>query len=304
MGSGKDSEAIVEAGSRLLRDPRDQRLSIGSPGEVRLLGVPWDWSVSGRPGSRFAPQRIRSFLYSMTPHAPGVGSDFTYTIEDLGDVNVAPGDHKLTFKRIRASASKAYNARLAVFLGGDHSITRWTVEPLAEEELGILVLDAHYDLRVVSEGLTSGSWLGELLEQWRGRVEALVIGVADYLNPPYLESRASELGVRVIPLARIIEKGVEEALEAIDRLAERGFSYYYISIDMDHLGEAWAPGVNAPSPLGLDPQSSMLILREAASKLKPRGIDVVEVAPPYDVGDRTSRLAAALLLYVMHSTLR
>jgi len=296
-----EAQPIVPPGNRLIRDARDIRISDMKPGKVNLLGIPWDWSVSGRPGSRYAPSEIRRFLMSLTPHAPGRGSDLEFGIRDLGDVNVAPGDARLTQSRVVKAARIAYEARLAVFLGGDHSITRWTLEPLIGEGLGVLVMDSHYDLRQVTEGVTSGSWLGEILEDHRGDIDVVVVGVADYINPPYLAYRARELGVTVIPALDIQSKGLEKALEAIDRLRERGYSNYYISVDMDHLAEAWAPGVNSPAPLGLDPIVSLRIIEHAASALSPRGFDVVEVVPAFDVGGRTSRLAAALILHLIHT---
>ncbi|MET1128104.1 MAG: arginase family protein, partial [Thermoproteota archaeon] len=120
----------------------------------------------------------------------------------------------------------------------------------------------------------------------------------------YLGERAAKLGVHVVPAWRIAREGVEAAGEAVEHLLESGAEEYYISVDVDHVAEAWAPGVNAPSPLGLDPRESAAILLEASRRLRPRGIDVVEVSPPYDVGDATSRLAAALLLYAIYGALR
>ncbi|MEB3851950.1 MAG: arginase family protein [Desulfurococcales archaeon] len=289
-------------GSPLLRDPRDSRLPRG-PGGVALLGVPWDWNVSGVPGARLAPARVRRALLSLRPHAPGLGGGFPCSVEDLGDVRVAPGDPGVTGARAVEAARLAYRrGRVAAFLGGDHSITRWTIEPLLEGggSVSLLVMDAHYDMRSVEEGLTSGSWLWEVLQAHPGRLKVAVVGVADYANPPYLEERARRAGVEVVPRARLLG-GVEPALEAVDRLAEWGASASYISVDMDHLAQAHAPGVNAPNPLGLDPRESVEVLLHAARRLRPRGVDVVEVTPTVDVGDSTSRLAAVLLAYTLHA---
>jgi agmatinase len=291
-------------GAPLLRDPRDERLPRG-PGGVALVGVPWDWSAAGRPGARLAPARIRAALAGLRPHAPGLGDPFPCPIEDLGDVRIAPGDPAASFPRIVEAARLAYSrGRVAAFLGGDHSITRWTVEPLASQgPVALLVMDAHYDMRSVEEGLTSGSWLWDLLRAHPGRVRAAVVGVADYANPPYLAGRAREAGVIVVPRSRLLD-GVEPALEAVDRLAEEGAPHAYISIDMDHLAQAHAPGVNSPSPLGMEPRESLAVLLHAAERLAPAGVDVAEVTPTVDVGDATSRLAAVLLAYTLHAACR
>ncbi len=296
-------EPLQEPGGSLLRDPRDERMPWNPSGgpAAALVGVPWDWSAAGVPGARLAPQRIRGYLRSLRPHAPGLGSGFPCGILDLGDVRVAPGDLVLTSRRIVEAARRAYaSGVVAVFLGGDHSITRWTLEPLLEGggEASILVLDAHYDMRSVSEGLTSGSWLWDLAQAHGGRLRIAVVGVADYSNPPYLAGRARDLGALIVPRIQLLG-GLEPALEAVDKLAEQG-GEAYISIDMDHLDQAYAPGVNSPTPLGMSPVESLQVLLYAAEKLKPRGLDVVEVTPTVDVGDSTSRLAARLVAYTLH----
>ncbi len=289
-------------GSRLLRDPLDERIKPSREGEVVVVGVPWDWSTSGRPGSRFAPSKLREWLYRFTRHAPGF-TDFKYDIVDLGDVRVAPGDVSVTSRRIVEAARLAYTrGRIVAFLGGDHSISRWTVEPLVENGLGLLVLDAHYDMRSVEEGLTSGSWLWDLWISHKGRVKVVVLGVSDYSNPEYLAMRASEAGFKIVPRLRLLE-GLQEALEAIDWLTEQGLERFYISIDLDHLDISHAPGVNSPTPLGMTPWESLKILEYAARKLKPKGVDVVEIIPQLDVAEITVATAAKLLVYTIHNTL-
>ena len=298
----KLEELFEQPGSRLLRDPRDERVKASSRGEVVLVGVPWDWSTSGRPGARFAPARVRSWIYRFTGHAPGAG-DFRCSIADLGDVRVAPGDYSLTSRRVVEAARLAYSmGRLAVFLGGDHSITRWTVEPLADGGVGILVFDAHYDMRSVEEGLTSGSWLWDLTVAHPGRVKAAIVGVSDYSNPEYLAYRAREAGHKVVSRLEILEN-IEEALEAVDWLESLGLESYYISIDADHLDVSHAPGVNSPTPLGMTPWETLKILDYAASKLKVKGVDAVEVTPDLDVADITISTIAKLLIHTVNKTL-
>ena len=289
-------------GSRLLRDPWDVRIEPSNAGEVVVVGVPWDWSTSGRPGARYAPSRLRDWIYRFTRHAPS-STDFKYSIADLGDVRVAPGDINVTSRRIVEAARIAYTrGKLVAFLGGDHSITRWTVEPLAENSLGLLVLDAHYDMRSVEEGLTSGSWLWDLWVAHKGRVKAVIVGVSDFNNPEYLAMRAMEAGFKVIPRLKLLES-LQYALEAVDWLSEQGLENFYISIDVDHLDISHAPGVNSPTPLGMTPWESLRILEYAARKLKPRGVDVVEVTPQHDVAEVTVATTAKLLLYTIHNTI-
>ncbi len=283
----------------LLKDPYDVKVTVSNEADIGLVGVPWDWSTAGRPGARYAPANIRSQLYSLRPHAPGLYTG-ELRVRDLGDIDVVPGNYDETGRRVTVVAKHVYGTlRFTLFIGGDHSITRWTVEPLADTGVGLLVLDAHYDMRSVREGVTSGSWLYEVKARWRENVDTVIIGVADFLNPSYLESRARELGVRVVAAREVHRKGIEAALEAIDKLAEAGARAYYVSVDMDHLAEAYAHGVNSPSPLGLEPWQTIAILQEAFRKLRPVAADITEVVPAYDVGGATARLAAHIALYML-----
>ncbi len=286
----------------LLRDPLDIRISPSPEGEIVILGVPWDWSTAGRPGARFAPGKVRSWIYRFTGHAPG-SRDFKCRFNDLGDVEVAPGDLIVTSRRIVDAARLAYSkGELAVFLGGDHSITRWLLEPLASEPLGILVLDAHYDLRSVSEGYTSGSWLWDLHLAHKGSVYAAIIGVSDFANPEYMASRAREAGFTVVPRYKLIED-LDAAYEAVDRLKSLGARNYYVSLDIDHLHASYAPGVNSLNPMGMTPWESLKILEYAGRTLKPGGLDLVELVPEADVADITASTASKLLLYSINSVL-
>ncbi|MDT7868101.1 MAG: arginase family protein [Acidianus sp.] len=284
--------------ARLLKDPGDVRVSELKP-VIPLVGVPWDWSTAGRPGARFAPSAIRSELLSFTPLSEDLGC-LRVGFDDLGDVDVAGGDAALTGSRAVEAARKAMEAARergvpAVFLGGDHSITAWTARPFVEAGAAVVVLDSHYDLRRPSEGVTSGAWLRELVESSGAR--AFVVGVSDYVNPPYARQRAKELGVEVVSRWQVAE-GPDQVAERL-REALRG-SEVYLSIDFDHLAQYFAPGVNSPSPLGMSPQESLAVIEAVASSAKVVGVDVVEVVPQLDPSGLTVRLAAALLLRAVH----
>ena len=298
------TETLVLPGTPFIRDPQDRRIRRRPTAPVALIGVPWDWSTAGRPGARFAPARVRDYLYSLTTYSPCTGSELPVDIDDLGDVRVAPGDPDLTALRVAEVVRVLTGYDMVVVLGGDHTVTGWVTRALLDtgivKRLCMLVLDAHYDLRSVEEGLTSGSWLYDLLTRARDRVKAVVVGVAEYANPPYLARRARELGVRVVPALKLA-RDPAPALSLVDELAGEGCDAYYISVDMDHLSAAYAPGVNSPTPVGLDPRTSLTVLEYAARRLKPRYLDFTEVAPPYDVNDLTSRLTAFLLAYTLHA---
>lgn len=296
--------SIVRQPVSLLKDPEDVRVRDLRP-YVPLLGVPWDWSTAGRPGARFAPAAIREELLSMRPLSHEYGT-MEVGFDDLGDVNVVGGDFKETSRRAVEAASKALELARSrrvpmVVLGGDHSVTGWTSLPAVSSGAVLVVLDAHYDMRRVSEGVTSGSWLRELAESVRG-LRAMVIGVADYANPPYAPSRAEQLGIEVVPRSALLESS-ESSLEEISGFV-RGREVY-LSIDIDHIDQAFAPGVNSPTPLGMTPYESLRVIRAVASSASALvGVDVVEVVPYLDPTGGTARLAASLILSAVHVSLR
>ena len=297
-------EMLRPLGSRLLRDPRDRRIGELEPCErVSIVGVPWDWMTAGDPGARHAPVHIIRGILGLPAHSPTLG-EYPCAPRLRGEVAVAPGDWSVTRSRIRSAASLLLREGFTLFVGGDHSITLPILEALHEggECTGLLMLDAHYDLRSTEGGVTSGAWLWEAAQAIGRGLRVAVIGVGEYQNPPYLAERARELGFRVVPAARVHDS-IEYALEAVDWLAGEGCDRYYVTVDMDHVAEAYAPGVNSPSPLGLLPWQTLKVLWRA-SRLRPRGADIVEVVPVKDRGGATVRLASTIGAAILHQAAR
>ncbi len=302
----QENNPFTQPGTPLLRDPGDKRFInlLHSKGDRRiaLLGVPWDWNITGRPGSRFSPTTIRKYLYSFTTLHPELGEPLC-SLHDYGDVRVAPGDWVETRSRIKLAIQKVHSEEgNFIVIGGDHSITGPIIEALLDKgSVGLLFLDSHYDMRSLSEGHSSGTWLRELYEKHgSNKIKTLLIGVGNYANPPYLKKTASQYGVRVVSMWEIIRNGISIALDAISEFSKIGVGQYYISVDMDHLDQSYAPGVNAPNPLGMSPRETLLLLEHAVRKLNPVGIDFTEVSPLVDVADSTSRLAASLIAHSIH----
>ena len=291
---------VVPAGSRLLRDPFDSRLGGLPEGGAALLGVPWDWATSGRPGAREAPLRIRRVLYGLAVHSPSLGSLAVRPV-DYGDLRVVPGGFEATMGRLEEAAYRLFERHgFTMFLGGDHSITEAIVSGLARlyGRVCLLVLDAHYDMRSVEEGLTSGMWLWRLHERLRDRLVAAIVGIGEYANPSYLARRAEEAGFLTVPALEVL-RDPKAGLDAVEWLSRKECDAYYVSIDVDHIDQAYAPGVNSPNPLGLRPEHTLQILYWA-QKLNPRGADIVEVVPQADPTGSTVRLAALIAATTIH----
>ncbi|WP_243665984.1 arginase family protein [Vulcanisaeta sp. JCM 16159] len=143
---------VRESMYKFIKDPGDVRIGevirrgwVG--GDVGVLGVPWDGAVGTRPGSRLAPSRIRSWLYS----SPYVFSNVS--IVDLGDVDVVVGDHNETWRRVEETVSEALGlVRELIVIGGDSTTSYAAFRGLRKAVgggLAYVLLDAHPDVRLL-----------------------------------------------------------------------------------------------------------------------------------------------------------
>ncbi|GGP19980.1 agmatinase [Thermocladium modestius] len=284
-------------GARFIKDPRDVRLEDrvirgDAEGDVGLLGVPWDGAVGGRPGARFAPSRVRGFLYSMP-------LNINASIVDFGDVDVVIGDHGETMRRTREAAAQALKrVKELLVIGGDNSVSHPVFQALneMEEEVGYILIDAHPDIRTVTEGLTSGLAI-RMIREANPSMPITVVGYRPHSNPRYLMDEARQLNVRIITMNEAEEVGVKGVAAQLAE-AYRG-RRVYLSLDMDAVDPAFAPGVNSPSPGGFTSREVIDLVSRLSKELRPRVFDVVEVTPLVDVADQTSNLAAAVLMNAM-----
>ncbi|MEM4422069.1 arginase family protein [Pyrobaculum sp.] len=271
--------------SRLLKDPHDIRMCDNSASSsVVFVGIPWDGAVAGRPGARLGPAKIRTAFCNLPKRAD---------VEDLGDVDVVIGDPAETWQRVEKTFRSLKDRQQILVAGGDHSVTPYVYRGLSEgRKISYVVLDAHFDLRTVSEGLTSGM-ATRLVKESGGDIPITVIGIREWSNPSYMFSLADKMGIEYYTIEQIHKLGIEEVA---DRVYQQHKNYKaYLSIDLDVVDPAFAPGVNAPSPGGLTSREVLILVSHLSKALKPIAVDTVEVSPPYDVGDITSNLAAVLL---------
>jgi len=264
-----------------------------------LLGVPDESGSSAeRQGASQAPKRIREVArrrevfkrHGFTSTAqPGFGG-LEAKIFDYGDVE--KGD-------VPALAEKLVRrGKVPITVGGDHSITAEVLKGIdaTGKKVSVAYFDAHPDF-ICSTKRYYGS---------------VVCDIMDYRNIAF--DRSIEIGTRnpePEELVNIRRENLEtiSALEAAEqgvswvfsRIKKRAKGNVYVSIDMDVLDPAFAPGVSTPSPFGLSSMDLLLILSKIA-KLGIAGMDVMEVCPPYDVNDATSHLAARLIVEAVSCT--
>lgn len=253
--------------------------------KIRLIGLPTDSHSSFLRGPAQAPAAIRAALasdHSNSASESGLELGIDVPVEDVGDLPLdeSPAD----FDRIQAAAaSAAADGAVPLFLGGDHMVTNPIVTGLAAAHgpLNILHFDAHPDLYDDFEGdpLSHASPFARIME--KGLANRLVqVGIRT-LNR-HCREQAERFGVEIIDMREF-----EPARVPIPS------GPLYISIDLDALDPAFAPGVSHHEPGGLSVRELLSVLHRVRSPIV--GADVVEYNPTRDVNGVTAVVAAKLV---------
>jgi len=254
---------------------------------IAVLGIPWDEKSSYLRGAAAAPAHIRQALYSSSSNtATESGLDFSDEprIRVLADLDLQAGD--VAFETIERHIDGVLGAgSRVVCLGGDHSVTLPIVRAHSRHFSGLTIvhIDAHSDLYDELDGdrLSHACPFSRIMEE--GLAARLVqLGIRT-LNDHQRE-QAERFGVEVLEMSRWRpEDGLPDDLEGP----------LYLSLDLDALDPAFAPGVSHPEPGGLSTRQLLDILQTLPSPLV--GADIVELNPLRDVHDLTARVAAKML---------
>jgi agmatinase len=277
----------------------------GPRAHYAVAGVAWDGSVTNRPGARFGPGAIRQASHML---CDGIHPLFDVSpagrLIDVGDLALP----NTSIERMRESMMPLVDSLLAqhhmVWLGGDHSITLPLLRAYKArlgQPLAVLHFDAHCDTWTDHFGEPSGhgTWVHEAFEEGLVLPQCFTqIGIrsaAERGARDYVRDRGG-----VIHTARDL-RGLESPSQlkpVIDgvrqRLAAHGNPPLYLTIDIDCLDPAFAPGTGTPEPGGMSTNQVLSLLEEAAD-LPFIGMDCVEVAPAYDHAELTSNAAANLV---------
>ncbi len=265
--------------------------------DVVVVGVPFDSGTSYRPGARFGPAAVRQGSRLLRPWHPAleVAPLTAQQVADAGDIACNPFDIKEAVDQIEAGAAGLLeDAGHLLAIGGDHTIaypllrvTRRRFGPVA-----LVHFDAHLDTWQTYFGapITHGTPFRRAAEEGLFLDGASMhVGIR---GPLYTRSdleEDAELGFRIVHAMELERTGVDGV---VDRIRERvGDNPLYISIDIDVLDPAHAPGTGTPEAGGLTSRELLGILRGLAGK-RLVGADVVEVSPAYDHAEMTTVAAA------------
>jgi agmatinase len=283
------------------------RIDEVSHADVAILGVPFDSGVSYRPGARFGPSHIRESSRLLRPYNPALQVPVFagQQVADAGDLAVNPFSIDDAIGAIeRGARALLERARFVLTLGGDHTVALPMLRAVSAVHgpVAVVHFDAHLDTwdTYFGAAYTHGTPFRRAAEEGLlDRTGCLHVGIRGPLYTGADLDQDSELGFQVISAPDVDQLGVPGMVERIvQRVGDRPV---YVSVDIDVLDPAHAPGTGTPEAGGLTSRELLAALRSFA-RLNLVGADVVEVAPAYDHAQITG-IAAAHVGYELLSAL-
>jgi agmatinase len=252
--------------------------------DVAIVGAPTDDLVSDRPGARFAPRAIRAASCPPGPHLESKVDAFeALKIVDFGDAAVLPADAPRSHEAISELVGQVLDAGvLPIVLGGDHSIAEPDIRAVAARHgpVGLVHFDTHTDTgrEVFGIELSHGTPMFRLVED--GSVDPrryAQIGLRGYWPGEREFAWQAERGITSFFMHDVREAGIEEVVARAVEVV--GGGPVYLSVDVDVLDPAFAPGTGTPEPGGMTSGELLWACRKVAARLELVGAEVVEVIP-------------------------
>jgi agmatinase len=277
--------------------------------DVAVLGAPFDLGTSNRPGARFGPRALRTDAYEPGTYHLDLGLEIFDWLEvvDVGDAYCPHGMVRESLDNIRAKvASVVQHGIIPVTIGGDHSVTWPAATAVAEHfgfgRVGMVHFDAHADTADSIDGnlASHGSPMRRLIESGAipGR-NFVQIGLRGYWPGADVWQWMGEQGMRWHLMDEVHRRGLDAVLTDAIAEAMDGVDHLYVSVDIDSLDPAYAPGTGTPEPGGITSADLLRAMRRLAMETPLVAFDVMEVAPAYDHADCTVNVAHRLIMEIL-----
>ncbi len=278
-----------------------------SHADIAVVGVPFDTGVSYRPGARFGPSHIREASRLLRPYNPAqdVEPFSSQQVADAGDISANPFNILEAVDQIEHAATElSSGGTRLVTLGGDHTIALPLLRAVAKNHgpVAVLHFDAHLDTWDTYFGapITHGTPFRRASEEGLIDLTASThVGIRGPLYGPEDLRDDARLGFAIISSSEIETEGLSRAIERM--LARLGSRPVYISVDVDVLDPAHAPGTGTPEAGGMTTRELLAMIR-ALRPVNLVGADIVELAPAYDHAQITA-IAASHIAYEIISAM-
>lgn len=271
-----------------------------------VLGFACDEGIRrnlGRTGAAEGPIQIKQTLAKLPIQ------QHTFTCYDAGNITCTDGN----LENAQAALGEAVNLILShgmipIVVGGGHELAWGHYQGIAKkyptEHLGIINFDAHFDMRPLlpnHEGSSGTPFLqiATAHKEYKRRFDYNCIGIQHAGNTKQLFETAKKYGTNII-LADDLHMGyMDKSVNFIDRVVDQN-QFIYLSLCLDVFAAAHAPGVSAPQALGVNPWQIVPLVRQLAASGKVVSYDIAELSPPYDIDNRTAKIAANFIYEIMH----
>jgi len=253
-----------------------------------IIGVPMDFTTSYRPGSRFAPQAVRNVSYVLEEYSVYAERDLAdYCYYDWGDVNLPLGNVSESLDRIARVAAHVFNDhKFPIFIGGEHLISYPVIREAYKKHpnLAVIQLDAHADLRTEYLGETnSHATVMRKVSETIGGGNLYQFGIRSGTREELLYAREN---------TNLYLEEVAGPLQNVVR--GLGSRPVYITVDIDVVDPAFAPGTGTPEPGGITARELIQSIHLMRG-LNVVGMDIVEIMPVFDQSERTALLGAKVI---------
>jgi len=258
---------------------------------VALIGAPLN-ERSLTPGRcDLGPKALRAVLPRLSTYDVETGLELEVRVHDAGDVAlkaVSPAD---AFEPVRDAVAAQAHRALTILVGGNNAITRPGVHALGLDRVGVLTLDAHFDLRDTDQGLTNGNPIQALLDDGMEGARISQVGLAPFANTRRAHEKAKAAGISVRMARECRERGlavvVAEELERLSTLCE----VIYVDFDIDVIDRSQWPASPGARPGGVSVHDFFDAARTVGAHPKVRAVDLTEYDPSLEVGDLGSLTA-------------
>ena len=267
-----------------------------------IYGIPWDSTSISRTGANYGPRGIREISGQFLTYNATWDFDLVEALNpvDCGDCDVVLANAEKTFERAEADIAQILAAgAVPATLGGDHSVTIPAVRAVAKHVSapGLVLIDTHLDTaeHVGGETLNHCCPITRAVDAGFDPKKTALLAISGWMNPRTELRYCRENGITVIWLEDIWEMGVARTVERALEMAAGGTEGVYLSVDVDSLDAAYAPGTCVPTPGGLTSRELLELVRGVARRGL-LGVDVVETAPSLDPSSATAAIAGRVVM--------
>jgi formiminoglutamase len=276
--------------------------------DVGIVGAPLSKAAISFSGAFGTPNALRLLFPTLTTYNVDEDIDLSHlSVKDLGDISMHITDVLQCHQNIEEGLTELATRFPEIFpvvIGGDHSITCPSVKAFKKKfqgEIGLIQFDSHFDVRNLDDGgPTNGTPIRNLIESGTLKGENIVqIGIHNFTNSKPYRDYVEEKGITFYTSRQVHREGIDSILNKAIEKVSRNTEAIYVTVDIDVLDQAYAPGAAAVVAAGMSSWDLLDAVTILGEQDKVLGLDIVCVDPMQDIRQSTVRTAAYVLLHFL-----